>query len=129
MQVNRKAANGMVRRLTCGIGEASIALWAAPARRLPTGLTSAERSFALVSVGSARYLIGFNLVRLPQRRVGQAQAWECVHIKTLVLCTVRRSFCGVSGPYSCFFCFMCGGNLCGPSLLHCGHLVSSCTCP
>jgi len=75
----------MVRRLTRGIGEASIALWAAPARRLPTGSTSAVRSFALVSVGSVRYLIGFNLVRIPQRRFDQAQAWECVHIRTLVL--------------------------------------------
>jgi len=64
------------------------------------GVTSAELSFGLVSVGSARCLIGFNLQQLPQRRVGQAQAWGCVYTWTFVLCRVSLSFCTVSGPYS-----------------------------
>jgi len=111
MQVKRTAATAVVGRLARGFGRVMKAVWAAPAGRGATGVTSTEGFSGLVPAESAPCLLGVNPLQLPPSRVGWTQAYGRVHTWTFTLWGARLTFCGVSGAYSCLCCCLSGGYL------------------
>jgi len=111
MQVKRRAATAVVARLARGVGRVVKAVWAAPAGRGATGVTSTEDFFELVPTESAPCLLGVNPLQLPPSRVGWTQAHRRVHTWTFALWGARLTFCGLPGAYSCLCCCLSGGYL------------------
>jgi len=87
------------------------AVWAAPAGRGATGVTSTEDFFELVPAQSALCLLRVNPLQLPPSRIGWTQAYRRVHTLTFALWGARLTFCGLSGAYSCLCCCLSGGYL------------------
>jgi len=111
MQVKRRAATAVVARLARGVGRVVKAVWAAPAGRGATGVTSTKGLFELVPAESVPCLLGVNPLQLPPSRVGWTQAYRRVHTWTFALWGVRLTFCGLSGAYSCLGCCLTGSYL------------------
>jgi len=111
MQVKRRAATAVVGRLARGVRRVLKAVWAAPAGRAATGVTSTEVFFGLVPTESAPCLLGVNPLQLPPSRVGWTQAHGRVRTWKFALWGARLTFCGVSGAYSCLCCCLSGGYL------------------
>jgi len=101
MQVKRRAATAVVGRLAHVVERVLKSVWAAPAGRGATGVTSTEGFFGLVPAESAPCLLGVNPLQLPPSRVGWTQAHGRVHTWTFALSGARLTFCGVCGEYSC----------------------------
>jgi len=111
MQVKRRAATEVVGRLARVVGRVLKAVWAAPAGRRATGLTSTEDIFGLVPAGSAPCLLGVNPLQRPPSRVAWTKAHGREHTWTLALWGARLTFCGVFGAYSCLCCCLSRGYL------------------
>jgi len=101
MQVKKTAATAVVERLARRVGRVVKTVWAAPAGRGATRVTSTDGFFGLVPAESAPCLLGVNPLQLPPSRVGWTQAYGRVHTWTFALWGARLTFCGVSGAYAC----------------------------
>jgi len=111
MQAKRRAATAVEGRLARVVGRVFKAVWAAPAGRGATGVTSTEGFFGLVPAESAPCLLGANPLQLPPSCVGWTRAHGRVHTWTFALWGARLTFCGVSGAFSCLCCRLSGGYL------------------
>jgi len=111
MQVKRRAATAVVGRLERGFGRVVKAVWADPAERGATKVTSTEGFFGPVPAESAPGLLGVNPLHLPPSRVGWTQAYGRVHTWTFALWGARMTVCDLSGAFSCLCCCLSGGYL------------------